>query len=97
MISYGILVFWRCCIETVIVNLNGYSETDYTVWMPEKKEKVLRSSIVQIKEMQEIFVKWMTAAMEGDKQKGEAWVQQYREKMPEACIGVCDAYGGMFV
>ncbi len=39
MISYGILVFWRCCIETVIVNLNGYSETDYTVWMPEKKEK----------------------------------------------------------
>jgi hypothetical protein len=68
-------------MELMAERLRAQIEREYA----EKKEKVLRSSIVQIKEMQEIFVKWMTAAMEGDKQKGEAWVQQYREKMPEAC------------
>ena len=50
----------------------------------EEKEKVLRSGMFQMKEVQKITLGAFAAAVEGDMAKGEDCVRQMREKAPEA-------------
>ncbi|MBR4492712.1 MAG: hypothetical protein IKO98_08655, partial [Bacteroidales bacterium] len=67
-------------MELMAVRLCAQLEREYA----EKKDEILRSSIFQIKDIQEIVVNALAAAIEGNAEEGEACMQRLRDKMPEA-------------
>ena len=67
-------------MEMMAVRLCAQLEREYA----EKKDEILRSSIFQIKDIQEIVVNALAAAIEGNAEEGEACMQRLRDKMPEA-------------
>jgi len=67
-------------MELMAIRLKTQLEQEYA----KEKEKVLHSSIFQIKGVQEAVVNALVATVNGDTAEGEACVRQLQEKMPEA-------------
>lgn len=67
-------------MELMAVRLRAQVEREYA----EKKEKVLRSGLFQVKEVQEMTIGVLSAAIKGDTAESEACINRLKAKLPEA-------------